>query len=91
MKKYITSVNIAFFLWGLILVAISEISKGEYTRNFLYFSIIVIIPIMIFNLIKKRKEDKRNDTSLFRESIYRMLIVVIMLGIAFYITIQNRM
>lgn len=87
-KKYITLINIAFFLWGLILVAISLL-HSKYTRYYLYLSIIVIIPIMIFSLIKQRKQDKLNDTKEFRSSIYRMLFMVVVLVAFFLITNIN--
>jgi hypothetical protein len=87
-KKYITPVNIIFFLWGPILILISEF-YGEYVRYFLYLSIMVIIPIMVFNLIKQRKEDKWNGTELFRESIYRMLFMSVILIAFYFLTKQN--
>ena len=87
MKKYITATSI-FFLWGLILLAISK-WYYEYTRYFLYLSITVIIPIMILNLIKQRKEDKRNDTSVFKSSILIMLFMAVVVGILFILTKQN--
>jgi 4-hydroxybenzoate polyprenyltransferase len=88
MKKYSTPINIAFFLWGLLLLAVSKLYP-EYVRYYLYFSIIVIIPIMIVNLIKQRKEDKVNGTRTFQASIYRMLIMAVVLGLFFLITKQN--
>ncbi len=68
MKKYITPINLVVFIWGLILITISEVYR-DYTRYFLYISILVIIPISIINLIKQRKEDKRNGTKEFQSSI----------------------
>ncbi len=88
MKKYITPLNIAFFLWGLVLVTISQLNP-EYTRYFLYLSIIVIIPIAIINMIKMKNEDKRNGTMLFQKSVYRMLFMAILLGFVFFISKQN--
>ncbi len=86
-KKYFTSTSI-IFLWGLILVATSLL-YSEYTRYYLYLSIIVIIPIMIYSLIKQRKEDKLNDTTEFQSSIYRMLFLAIILGVFLFITKMN--
>ena len=83
-KKYITPVNIIFFLWGPILIVISEF-YGEYVRYFLYLSIIAIIPIMVFNLIKQRKEDK----FIFRQSIYRMLSMAAVLVVFYFLTHQK--
>jgi len=87
MKKYITPTSI-IFLWGLILLAISK-WYYEYTRYFLYLSIVVIMPIMIVNLIKQRKEDKRNNTNIFKNSILRMLFIAVVMGSLFFLTQQN--
>ncbi|KAF2337071.1 hypothetical protein [Flavobacterium daemonense] len=87
-KKIITPVNTIFFFWGLVLVTFSE-SYPQYTRYYLYASILVILPIMIFNLIKQRKEDKQNRTTNFESSILRMLILAGLLGIMYFITKQN--
>jgi len=64
MKKYIIPINPVVFIWGLVLITISEVCR-DYTRYFLYISILVIIPIAIINLIKQRKEDKCNGTKNF--------------------------
>jgi len=88
MKKYSTTINIIFFFWGLLLLAVSSFYP-EYVRYYLYFSIIVIIPIMIIDLIKQRKKDKVEGTALFQASIYRMLIMAVVLGLFFFITQQN--
>ncbi|KIQ14672.1 hypothetical protein RT99_22830 [Flavobacterium sp. MEB061] len=87
MKKYITPINIAMFLWGLILITISEVYR-DYTRYFLYLSIIIVIPLIIVNMIKQRKEDKINNTKELQASIYRMLIMAVMLAVFFFITKQ---
>jgi 4-hydroxybenzoate polyprenyltransferase len=88
MKKYITPLNIAFFIWGPILIAISSFYP-DYTRYYLYLSIIVIIPVAVFNLIKQKKQDKLNNTTEFQSSIYRMLIMAVLLVVFFFITKQN--
>lgn len=87
-KKIITPINIIFFLWGLILVIISELYP-QYTRYYLYASILVILPVMIINLIKQRKEDKQNGTTKFQAAVYRMLIMAVLLGITYFMTKQN--
>lgn len=87
-KSLITPVNIAFFFWGLILVALSQVYP-EYTRYYLYASILVIIPFMVVNLVKQKKEDKRNQTTTFKSSIYRMIILGSILLIFFFITRQH--
>ncbi|WP_264550907.1 hypothetical protein [Flavobacterium sp. N2038] len=88
MKKYFTATNIIFFIWGLVLIAISQFYR-EYNRYFLYLSLAVIIPAMIFNLIKQKREDKLNDTKKFQSSIFRMLIMALLLVIVFLATRQN--
>lgn len=90
MKKKLTSINSLLILLGLLLIAISIFSP-EYTRYFLYLSIIVITPVMIVNMIKQRKEDKLQNTKIFEASIYRMLIMALVLLAFFLITKQNHM
>ena len=89
MKKKIKSINIVFLLLGLLLIAISIFSP-EYTRHFLYFAIIVMTPVIIVNMIKQRKEDKLKNTKTFEASIYRMLIMSVVLFAFFVITMQIR-
>lgn len=88
MKKNSAAQVSIIFLWGLILIAITE-WYYEYVRYYLYASIVVIIPIMIWNLMKQKKKDKINGTREFQASIYRMLIMAIVLIIIFYITKQE--
>jgi uncharacterized membrane protein len=88
-KKHITPVNIAVYLGLLTHLAISEVYGNEYARYFMYFLITIIIPNVIFNLIKERREDKLNSTTLFQASIYKMLIMAVVLVIFFFITKQN--
>ncbi|OCB73795.1 hypothetical protein B0A79_20820 [Flavobacterium piscis] len=88
MKKLITPINIAIFFWGLMLIAISQLYP-DYTRYYLYLSIAVIVPVSIVNLVKEKKEDKLNNTENFKFSIYRMLFMVVILCVFFFITKQN--
>ncbi|UUW07534.1 hypothetical protein NLG42_15640 [Flavobacterium plurextorum] len=88
MKEKIAAPVSIIFLWGLILIAITE-WYYEYARYYLYVSIAVISPIMIWNLIKQKKKDKINGTREFQSSIYRMLIMAVVLIIIFYITKQE--
>lgn len=60
MKKYITVVNVVFFLWGIVYILISEFFR-DYVRGYLYLSIAVIIPFMIWDLIKKEKETRLRE------------------------------
>ena len=88
MKKLITPINIAIFFWGLMLIAISQLYP-DYTRYYLYLSIAVIVPVSIVNLVKEKKEVKLNNTENFKFSIYRMLFMVVILCVFFFITKQN--
>jgi Na+-translocating ferredoxin:NAD+ oxidoreductase RnfE subunit len=87
-KQYITPINIISFFWIAVLFSISQVYP-HYYRYSLYISIIIIIPLMIVNLLKKRKEDKLNGTKIFQSSIYRMLIMAAVLLVFFFITKQN--
>ncbi|MCD9573985.1 hypothetical protein [Flavobacterium soyae] len=88
MKKYLTPINIIFFLWGLILQAVSWFYP-DYTRYYLCLSIIISIPFAIASFIKQKKKDKIEGTKEFQASIYRMLIMAVVLGIMYFITYQN--
>lgn len=87
-KKYITQTNIILFLWGPILIAISSFYP-DYTRYYLYLSIIVLIPFTVFKIIKQRKEDKLNGTKEFQSSIYRILFVAVVMVVFYFLTKQN--
>ncbi|MDQ6472832.1 hypothetical protein RB619_19500 [Flavobacterium sp. LHD-80] len=87
-RKIITPVNTIFFFWGLVLLTFSE-SYPQYTRYYLYASILVIIPVMVADLRKQRKEDKQNGTIKFQSAIFRMLVMAVLLGIAYFIMKQN--
>ncbi|SMO35199.1 hypothetical protein SAMN06265349_101182 [Flavobacterium resistens] len=87
-KKIVTPINVIFLFWGLILLTFSE-SYPQYTRYFLYASILVILPVMIINLIKQRKEDKLNYTTNFQSAVYRIIFMAVLLVIMYFITKQN--
>lgn len=87
-KKYITPINLISYLWTLLLVFISK-EHSEYSRYYLYLSIPIMIPFMISNLIKQRREDQLNGTILFKSAIYRMLIMAVILVVFFFITMPN--
>ncbi len=87
-KKIVTPATIAIFLWGLILLLINEYYY-EYVRYYLYISIIVIFPIMIWNLIKQWEKDKVEETNEFKTSIFRMLFMAVIMIVIFFITKQN--
>ncbi|WP_134145260.1 hypothetical protein [Flavobacterium sp. 270] len=85
MKKYFSSLNIVLLLWFLIYILISNI-YSDYTMYYFYLSLPIIILILIFDLVKQKKEDKLNHTNSFSSSIYRMLIMAVLLGVFFFIT-----
>ncbi len=87
-KKIVTPINVIFLFWGLILLTFSE-SYPQYTRYFLYASILVILPVVIVNLIKQRKEDKQNYTTNFQSAVYRIIFMAVLLVIMYFITKQN--
>jgi hypothetical protein len=88
MEKITTPIKIVFFLWAVILIAVTGFYP-EYKRYYLWLSLIVIIPAIIIDLLKKRKDDKLNDTKEFQSSLYRMLFVGGLLFVFFLITKQN--
>lgn len=90
MKKHITIFNVIIFLWGIVLILISEFFR-DYVRSYLYLSIAVIIPFMIWDLIKKRKKDKIEGTKDLYNSINRMMIMAVVLILFFVITKQNHL
>jgi len=87
-KKVLTPATIAIFFWGIGLIAINEYYY-EYLRPYLYISLLLIFPLMIWNLIKQWKNDKVEETKEFKSSISRMLIMAIVMIIVFLITKQN--
>lgn len=88
MKKVLKPGFIAIFLWGIGLLLINQ-SYREYVRYYLYLSLIVIFPFMVWNLTKEWKKDKVEETKEFRTSIFRMLIMMAFMIIVFFITRQN--
>lgn len=87
-KKYITLPSFVTLFCIIILWTIS-LTFPEYSRYFLYLSILVLIPIIISDLIKKRKEDKNDGTENFKFSVYNILISVAILGILFFVISKN--
>ncbi|WP_431241554.1 hypothetical protein ACQ9BO_16035 [Flavobacterium sp. P21] len=88
MKRIITPVNVIFLFWGFVLLTFSE-SYPQYTRYYLYASILIIFPVMVINLTKQRKEDKQNGTIKFQSAIFKMFIVAVLLAIGYLLTRQN--
>lgn len=88
MKKVLTPETIAIFFWGIILLIVNA-KYYEYVRYYLYLSIAIIFPIMIWNLIKQKKNDKANGTEELKHSINRMMFLAVFLVIMFAITEQN--
>lgn len=88
MSRFNKLINLIFLLWGIPLLLIANL-YGEYVRYYLYLSILIALPIAIWNLLQKRKNDKINDTKEFRHAIYRMLIMAVIMIIIFFVTKQN--
>ncbi|KRB53637.1 hypothetical protein [Flavobacterium sp. Root186] len=57
MKKYITPANIAIFIWGIGLLFINEMYY-EYLRYYLYISIILAVIAIIYDRLKRKKENQ---------------------------------
>jgi len=87
-KKYITLPSF-ITLFCIIINCVIALTFPEYTRYFLYVSILVLIPFIIVDLIKKRKEDKNNDTENFKFSVYNILISIVILGVLFFVINNN--
>ncbi|CAC9976025.1 hypothetical protein [Flavobacterium panici] len=73
---------------GVILQAVSWFYP-DYTRYYLYISIIVIIPFAIVTFIKQKEKDRIEGTKEFQASIYRMLFMAVVLGVMYFVTYQN--
>lgn len=86
--KYVTPTNIIFAVWGIALMCISELYY-EYVRYYLYLSIAIIYPVMVWNLLKQKKNDKIYGTEKLKHSINRMMFLAVVLVIMFAITKQN--
>lgn len=87
-KRNNKELSAVLFLWGPIYLIIARFF-AEYSRYYLYLSVIIIIPVIILKMIKQWKEDKLNGTAIFKVSIYRMLIMAAVLLVFFLITKQN--
>lgn len=87
-KKYITTTTVILFVWIPMQFLISQFYPN-YTRYFTYLSIIVMISVMIFDLIKQWKEDKINDTTEFQALLYKFLFMIVLLTSCFFILKQN--
>jgi uncharacterized membrane protein len=87
-KRIFSPATIAVHLWGTGLLIINEYYY-EYLRTYLNDSILIIIPIAIWNLVQKRKIDKVEETQEFKSSIYRMLFMAIVMIVIFFATKQN--
>jgi len=86
MKKYIPSISITLVL---ISCQVLGLIYREYSTSFLYLGLILITPIVIFSMIKQRKEDKLNGTKIFQTSITGLLIAQVIFGVCYFILMQN--
>lgn len=86
MKKYIPSISITLVL---ISCQVLGLIYREYSTSCLYLGLILITPIVIFSMIKQRKEDKLNGTKNFQTSITGLLIAQVIFGVCYFILMQN--
>ena len=84
LKQYITLSGVISFSLILMSFLVSFIYP-EYTRYFYYVAIIIMIPFIIVDLIKKRKEDKIEGTQHFKLSIYNILIAAAIMGVLVFL------
>ncbi|WP_143394920.1 hypothetical protein [Flavobacterium sp. 2] len=61
----------------------------EYIRYFYYGAIVIMIPFIISDLLKKKKEDKIDGTKHFKISVYNILIAIAMMVVLFFLINSN--
>ncbi|WP_289659680.1 hypothetical protein [Flavobacterium panacagri] len=88
MKKYFTPINTAFILWSILLITIATFFRDN-MRLFLYLSITVFIPFVIWDILKQSKKFKTEGTKDIYNSINRMVIIAVVLVIIFAMAEQN--
>lgn len=84
LKQYLTLPSFITLFLLLIIVIVSFVSP-EYIRYSYYGAIAILIPFVISDLIKKRKEDKIDGTEHFKISIYNILISTVMMLVLFFL------
>lgn len=84
LRQYITLPTIISLFLTLSVLLVSFVLP-EYTRYFYYGAIVIMIPFVISDLIKKRKEDKIEGTEHFKFSIYNILIAAAIMGVLFFL------
>ncbi|KUJ62337.1 hypothetical protein AR687_07700 [Flavobacteriaceae bacterium CRH] len=88
-KNYYTPFRIILILGFLFHIAVSQIWGREYARYYMYLLILIMIPFLIFELVKQRREDKATGTQNFKLSMYSILITVVIVGILFFLINSN--
>jgi hypothetical protein len=83
MKKYIPSISITIIC--ILSQVMNYVYRGKYSEYFSYIFLIVIILIAILSLPKQIREEKLNGT-LFKHSIYRMLVIAVIILLYYFVT-----
>lgn len=88
MIKKLSRINIPYFILLLALMIFSSIFS-EYKMYFTYGAVVIMFVLLIFDLIKIRKEDKADGTDNFKLSLYNVLCTLVFIGILFYLINSN--
>ncbi|MFH6962860.1 hypothetical protein ACHRVK_10710 [Flavobacterium plurextorum] len=88
LKEYLTLPSIISLFLILIVLIVSLVSP-EYIRYSYYGAIVIMIPFIISDLLKKKKEDKIDGTKHFKISVYNILIAIAMMVVLFFLINSN--
>lgn len=88
LKQYLTLPSI-ISLFLIVMVLIVSLVFPEYVRYSYYGAIVIMIPFIIFDLIRKRKEDKIDGTEYFKISVYNIFIAAAMMVVLFFLINSN--
>lgn len=81
MKKYLKIENVIVLLFVISHILV----KREYEFYTSLFFIVIMLPLLIIKFIKERKEDQLNGTNNFRSSLIKMLFILFILIVGFFI------
>lgn len=84
-KQYLNFRTIFPIAMAFLFIFISSVYP-DYTIQFTYLYFPLLAAFVIYDLIKKKKEDKINGTSQFKDSILRMLIIAGILLLFYFFT-----
>lgn len=88
LKQYLTLPSI-ISLFLIVIVFIVSLVSPEYIRYSYYGVIVIMVPFIIFDLIRKRKEDKIDGTEYFKISVYNIFIAAAMMVVLFFLINSN--